>query len=303
MLAKEVLKLLIPHEDPCKIIDGTVGYGGHSSLILNTHRKAVLLGLDRDAEAIGHAEKILEFAGERVHLKKDNFSNLAECAAGIGWLSVDAVLLDLGISSPQIDSAERGFSLRLNGPLDMRMDCQARKTASHILNNASENELERIFREYGEIHRAGGLAAAILERRKSKPWETTLEFADFCNKHLGRQRRFGLQAATLCFQALRIEVNNELEELKKALESALKILSHGGRIAVISFHSIEDRIVKQFFHRESSDCVCPPEIPVCSCGHKKQLKVITKKPLTPSAEEIELNRRSSSAKLRVAEKL
>ncbi len=303
VLADEVLELLVPADRPLKVIDGTLGCGGHSERILRKNTQAVLLGIDRDEESIKKAKEVLKFAEDRVRLVKGRFSGLAEHAAGIGWLSADAVLLDVGVSSVQLDTPGRGFSHRLDGPLDMRMDSQEGRTASRILNGESEEELARIFREYGEIREARRLAGAVVERRRSKPWFGTLEFAEFCNGLLGPRRRPGLQAATLCFQALRIAVNGELDELRKGLEAVRKVLAPGGRMAVISFHSLEDRIVKQFFARESRDCICPPEIPVCVCSHRRSLNVLTRKPVEAGPEERLRNRRSVAAKLRAAEKI
>ena len=303
VLAREVLEYLIPETGECRVIDCTVGYGGHSSLILAKNRKAVLLGIDRDDEAIAAAEEVLKFAAGRFSLSRGNFSDLAELAAGKRWLSADVVLMDLGVSSPQIDSPRRGFSFKHDGPLDMRMDCHADRTASRFLNTAGVEDLEFAFREYGEIRESRRLARKIVERRNEKAWFGTLEFADFCNSVLGRQRRPGLQAATLCFQALRIAVNSELQELEKALPKAVELLRPGGRIAVISFHSLEDRIVKRYFVSEARDCICPPGLPVCCCGHKKILKIITRRPLEAGRDEVQENRRAGSAKMRVAEKI
>lgn len=303
VLQQEVLDLLIVKPGPLKIIDGTVGYGGHSSLILKNNAEAVLLGIDRDSEALAASKKVLSFAGERIHLIKDSFSNLGACAAGLGWHSVDALLLDLGVSSPQIDNPKRGFSYRLNGPLDMRMDGQSRETASRILNTYPYDELERIFREYGEILKSRKLAEEIVQRREKIQWMYTSELAELCNSIPGISRRGGPPAPSLCFQALRIEVNKELEELSKALVDGVRLLSKGGRIAVISFHSLEDRIVKQYFKRMACSCLCPPGLPVCICGHRRSLKIITKKPVTATENEISVNRRAAPAKLRVAEKL
>ena len=303
VLQQEVLNLLTVKTGPLRIIDGTVGYGGHSSLILKKYAEAVLLGIDRDSEALAAAEKILSFAGTRIHLVKDSFSNLGACAAGLGWHSVDALLLDLGVSSPQIDNPKRGFSYRLNGPLDMRMDGQSRETASRILNTYPYDGLERIFREYGEIIKSRKLAEEIVVRREKTPWMYTSELAELCNSIPGVSRRGGPPAPSLCFQALRIEVNKELEELTRALEDGVRLLAKGGRISVISFHSLEDRIVKQYFKKMACSCLCPPGLPICICGHKARLKIITKKPLVADENETGINRRASSAKLRVAEKI
>jgi len=303
VLPREVLDLLIVKTGPMKVIDGTVGYGGHSSLILKKNAEAVLLGIDRDGEALAAAEKVLSFAMDRIHLVKDSFSNLAACAAGLGWHSVDAILLDLGVSSPQIDNPLRGFSYRLDCPLDMRMDVQSRETASRILNTYPYEDLERIFREYGEIQKSRKLADEIVRRRSEKEWTHTAELADLCNSIPGIVRRGGPPAPSLCFQALRIEVNRELEELKKALEDSVKLLAPGGRIAVISFHSLEDRIVKQYFRMMASYCLCPPGLPICMCGHRQSFKLIAKKPVVATEDETRENRRAAPAKLRVAEKI
>jgi 16S rRNA (cytosine1402-N4)-methyltransferase len=302
VLYREVLEYLT-FDGPCRIIDGTIGSGGHSSLILKANPQAEILGLDRDGDALERAGEKLEFAGGRVRLKRGNFSELAEFAAEIGWNEVDAVLLDVGVSSPQIDDAGRGFSLRLDGPLDMRMDKRSQLTASRLLNRETETELARIFYEYGEERRSRRLAAAIVARRREKAFERTLEFAEFCESVLGKSRPGKLPVPTKCFQALRIAVNDELGELKRALEKAVPLLKKGGRLAAISFHSLEDRIVKEFFREQAASCVCPPELPVCVCKHQAQLKILTRKPLTARADEIKFNRRAASAKLRIAEKL
>lgn len=303
VLYREVVEYLGALKGPCRIIDGTLGSGGHSSLILQANPEAVLMGIDRDGDALKRAEEKLAFAADRVKLMRGNFSELADLAKSIGWESVDGILLDIGISSPQIDDAARGFALRLDGPLDMRMDKRSQVTASRILNNSSEVELARIFYEYGEERRSRRLARAVVERRKEKPFERTLEFADFCEKVLGKSRPGKLPTPTKCFQALRIAVNDELGELEKALEEALPLLNKGGKLAVISFHSLEDRMVKEFFKEQAASCVCPPGLPVCMCSHEAKIKILTRKPLTAKKDEIEFNRRAASAKLRIAEKL
>lgn len=303
VLYREVVDFLATGNEPCRLIDGTLGCGGHSSLILKANPQAQLLGIDRDGDALERAGEILDFAADRITLKRGNFSELADFAGEAGWDSVDAILLDIGISSPQIDDAERGFALRLDGPLDMRMDKRSPLTASRLLNNSGETELARIFYEYGEEKRSRRLARAIVERREEKPFERTLEFAEFCEKVLGKSRPGKLPTPTKVFQALRIAVNDELGELKKALRDAVPLLKKGGRLAVISFHSLEDRIVKEFFREQAASCVCPPGLPVCVCKHEAKVKILTRKPVTAKPDEIEFNRRAASAKLRVVEKL
>jgi 16S rRNA (cytosine1402-N4)-methyltransferase len=303
VLYREVLEYLSVFDGKCRIIDGTVGCGGHSSLILKANPEAELLGIDRDADALERAGESLKFAGERVRLEQANFSELANVANQIGWNEVDAILLDVGVSSPQIDDSTRGFALRLDGPLDMRMDKRSEITASRILNRKSEKELALIFYEYGEEGRSRRLARAVVERRNTKLFERTLEFASFCESVLGKSRPGKLPTPTKIFQALRIAVNNELEELEVALVEAVPLLKKGGRLALISFHSLEDRIVKEFFREQAASCVCQPGLPVCMCEHPAQVKILTRKPLTAQADEIEFNRRSASAKLRVAEKI
>ena len=302
VLYREVLEYLT-FAGPCRIIDGTLGSGGHSSLILKANPQAELLGIDRDGDALERAGENLKFAEKRIKLARGNFSELAVFAEEIGWDSVDAILLDVGISSPQIDDSKRGFALRLDGPLDMRMDKRSQLTASRILNYRDEVELARIFYEYGEEHRSRRLARAIVERREEKPFERTLEFAEFCESVLGKSRPGKLPTPTKCFQALRIAVNDELGELRQALSEAVPLLKKGGRIAVISFHSLEDRIVKEFFREQAASCICPPGMPLCICDHPAQVKILTRRLIKAQADEIEFNRRAASAKLRIAEKL
>ncbi|MDD5698670.1 MAG: 16S rRNA (cytosine(1402)-N(4))-methyltransferase RsmH [Victivallaceae bacterium] len=302
VLYREVTEYLT-FSGPCRIIDGTVGNGGHSSLLLKANPQAQLLGIDRDGDALERAGKTLEFARDRVRLVRGNFSWFAAAVREAGWTTVDGILLDIGVSSPQLDDAERGFSLRRDGPLDMRMDRQSPVTASRILNNSPEAELARIFRDYGEERRSRQLAREIVERRAEKPFGRTLEFAAFCETVLGKSRPGKLPMPTKCFQALRIAVNDELGELKRALTAAVPLLNCGGRLAVISFHSLEDRIVKEFFRNQAAACNCPPGLPVCVCKHSAQLKILTRRPVTARADETAYNRRASSAKLRVAEKV
>lgn len=304
VLPDEVLKFLAAEGGLRRVIDCTVGYGGHSSLILKNYGEAELLGLDRDADALEGARKALSFASARVHLERGEFASLAERAAEVGWTEVDAILLDLGISSPQIDDPQRGFSFRQDGPLDMRMDRRSPVSASRILNTAGEKELDRIFRIYGEIKHSFWLAQAVVKRRETAPWTGTKELAELCDKVLGRdRRRGGPPCPTLCFQALRIAVNDEIAQAEQALAAAVPLLRKGGRLVVISFHSLEDRIVKDFFRERSTVCKCPPDFPVCICDGKAELKTLTKKPVTASQDELDANPRAACAKLRAAEKI
>jgi 16S rRNA (cytosine1402-N4)-methyltransferase len=303
VMAKEVLEYVMPGTGKCKIVDCTVGYGGHSSLILLKNNNALLLGIDRDAAALCHARAKLTFAEDRTNLIKGKFSEVVSIMKSISWDRADGVLLDIGVSSPQIDEPDRGFSHRFNGPLDMRMDQRSSKTAAQILNHSSLEELAHIFRDYGEIRKPWKLAEAVVERRGEKPWFSTKELAELCNQVLDRPRKGGLPLPTLCFQALRIAVNDELRELEKALEGIIDVLNPGGRVVVLSYHSLEDRIVKNIFKREATECLCPPGLPICRCEHRARLKILTKKPLTAGKEEIEINRRAASAKMRAAERL
>jgi 16S rRNA (cytosine1402-N4)-methyltransferase len=286
-----------------RVIDGTLGCGGHSSLILEKNRQAELLGIDRDDEALERSAEVLAFAAGRIHLVRGSYSSLKDLATEVGWASVDAVLLDVGVSSPQLDDFSRGFSFRGDSPLDMRMDRRSPITAGWLLNNSPFEELSRIFREYGEVKGYGRLARAVVERRERKLWEGTGEFAELCEQVLGRARKGAPPAPTLCFQALRIAVNDELGELTRGLRAAKEILSPGGILAVISFHSLEDRIVKNFFRDEAAECHCPPGCPVCICGHRASLELLTRKPVVAQDDELAENRRAACAKLRVARKL
>lgn len=288
-----------------RVLDGTVGYGGHARALLQRLPQAELLGLDRDEEALrGAAEALREF-GPRVRLFQMRFSAMDTALSEAGWDRVDAVLLDLGVSSPQIDVPARGFSFRHDGPLDMRMDRRDRVTAATILNTWGEADLARVLAEYGEEPLARPLARAIVARRAVRPWERTLELAELVEQVAGRGRGRSrrLPPAMRTFQALRIAVNDELGELERALPAAVAALSPGGRLAVIAFHSLEDRLVKHFFREEARDCVCPPDCPVCLCGKTARLRTLTRKPLCASPEEAARNPRAASARLRVAERL
>ena len=303
VLWREVLThLTFPADRPARLIDGTIGGGGHSALLLKKYPQLELLGIDRDSAALTKAAETLAFAGERVKLHRGDYSTLAAAAKEHGWDKVDGILLDIGVSSPQLDHPERGFSWRADGPLDMRMDQRNPLTASRILNFADIDELTRIFREYGEEPKARKLAAAVVEAREKKPFAVTGDLVELCDRIIGRKPG-KLPAPTLAFQALRIAVNDELGELERALPDAVELLNKNGRLAVISFHSLEDRIVKEFFRAEAAECTCPPGLPLCVCGKVKRLEIVTRKGETASKEELAANRRAACARLRVAEKL
>ncbi len=302
VLPVEVLDYLAVRPGGC-YIDGTVGGGGHAELILRAAEGVRLLGIDRDDEALAAAGQRLAPFGEQVRLVKGRFSDLASLASQAGWNRLDGILLDVGVSSHQLDSAGRGFSFRQDGPLDMRMDRGGRLTAAALLNTATEFELRRIFRDYGEEPQAGRLARAVVEQRAVQPFARTSELAAVAERVVMRRRGETLPAATRCFQALRIAVNQELDELAGALEVAVDWLRPGGRLVVISFHSLEDRIVKNCFRLAAATCVCPPDFPVCRCGKQATLKILTRRPVQAGDEELARNRRAAPAKLRAAERL
>lgn len=285
-------------------IDGTAGGGGHSYEIASRLRGGRLIAIDRDADAIEAAGRRLAPFGDRVTLVRNNFSNIAQVCAELGIDRVSGVLLDLGVSSYQLDTAERGFSHNTDAPLDMRMDRSSALDAYTVVNSYSEDMLRRIIYEYGEERFAPRIAAAIVQRRAEKPIETTGELVDIIKSALpAAAKNGGHHPAKRTFQAIRIEVNGELGAIQPAIESAASLLVPHGRIAIITFHSLEDRIVKQTYAGLAQGCTCPPRIPVCVCNHKPTLEVITRKPILPSEEELEQNPRSRSAKLRIAEKL
>ena len=304
VLLKGVLEYLVfPVDRPARLIDGTLGGAGHTSALLEKYPLLEVLGIDRDDAALEASAARLAKYGDRVKFARGNYSECADIALEHGWKSVDGVLLDIGVSSPQFDIAERGFSWRNPGPLDMRMDRRSEVTAGRLLNRSSVEELTAIFRNYGEIKKARRLAEAVVETRKNMMFGTTDELVELCDKVLGRSKPGTLPAPTLVFQALRIAVNDELGELERGLRAASGILNKDGRVAVISFHSLEDRMVKNYFRDESVSCVCPPTLPVCCCNHKAALKVILKHPYTAEEDELAANSRSACAKLRVAQKL
>lgn len=304
VMTREVVEIFeLSAVPPKRIVDGTVGGGGHASALLRRFPSLEVLGIDRDRGALEAAAENCAFAADRITLTRGDFSAMPRLVRDIGWDKVDGILMDIGVSSPQLDRPERGFSWRSEGPLDMRMDDRSPLTAGRLLNQAPEEELARIFREYGELPQAKRLASAAVARRETAPFGTTFDLVELCDAVLGRAKPGKLPHPTLVFQALRIAVNDELGELDRALKNGVELLNKGGRIAVISFHSLEDRIVKNFFRDESTDCLCPPGLPVCRCGHFAKLRQVTRKPRVPTAEELTANRRAACAKLRAAEKI
>lgn len=299
VLLQEVLAALQPTTGGI-YIDGTVGAGGHAAAILTASAPdGQVFGFDQDDTALELARQQLAQFGQRAHLIHANFSQLGQMAALHRIPPVDGVLLDIGVSSMQLDQAGRGFSFQLEGPLDMRMNQGTGPTAAALVNHLPETELANLIFKYGEEPASRRIARAIV---KARPIEGTVVLAQIVARAIpGRRGKAKIHPATRTFQALRVAVNQELEVLEQALPQALALLKPKGRLAVISFNSLEDRIVKQYFRQEAQDCICPPEQPVCLCNHKASINIITKKPITPSAAEVDANPRARSAKLRVVE--
>lgn len=285
-------------------LDGTLGRAGHSREIARRLTSGRLICVDRDPAALEAAEKLLKPWQNRITLIHDNFSNLDQILQTAGVTAVDGMLFDLGVSSPQLDDASRGFSYRQDAPLDMRMDPTSALTAAELLNTWSLEELRRIFYEYGEERYAAVIAKAVVRAREHKTIQTTLEFAEIIKRAMPPAAlREKQHPAKRCFQAVRIAVNGELDALEPMLRAAANGLRTSGRLAVITFHSLEDRIVKQTIRALEKGCTCPPNFPVCVCGNRPQLRSVTRKPIVPDTAELTKNPRSRSAKLRVAEKL
>ena len=285
------------------IVDGTLGDGGHAELLLKNTTRIRVLGIDRDMRAIERAEKRLAPFRDRITLIHGNFSDIKAILKKANVMNVDGLLLDLGVSSPQLDSPDRGFSFMRNGPLDMRMDSSQKITAADLLVELPDEELVSVLKGYGEERFSKRIVRAIRQAQKQSAVKTTLQLSNIISSVIHASRQTKIHPATRTFQALRIAVNGELEHIKKALRDSVDVLQESARIIVISFHSLEDRIVKNFFKTEEKGCVCPPKIPICSCGHKQRLKIITRKPIIPAVEEVRRNSRASSAKLRVAERV
>lgn len=303
VLYEAVMAGLAPRPNGC-YIDATVGAGGHAEGVLNASKpEGRLLGIDADPQAVAVTRQRLVAFADRVTLVQGNFSQLVSMASARGFANVDGILFDLGLSSMQLAAPERGFSFQQDGPLDMRFDPSSLVTAADLVNELEERKLADILRRYGQEQQARRIARAIVSAR---PLHSTVQLSALIERAkaysvAGRRRRWEhIHPATKTFQALRIAVNDELSALSKALPQALDLLAKGGRLTVISFHSLEDRITKQFFEREARDCICPPGIPMCVCGHRARLSIITRHPIRPTEEEIAANPRSRSARLRIA---
>lgn len=286
-------------------VDGTVGGGGHSSGILaGIGENGRLLAIDQDTNALVAAKERLASYGEQVTFFHANFVEMPAIIDTYAPDGVDGILIDIGVSSPQIDDASRGFSYMHDAPLDMRMNKEAAFSAYNLVNEYDEDALERVLREYGEEKWSRRIAKIIVERRALAPIETTFQLVDCIERAIPKgAREKGSHVAKRSFQAIRIEVNHELDVLEKVLDEATERLKIGGRMAVITFHSLEDRIVKQHFRYLASDCICPPELPFCQCDKKATVKIITRKPIIASKEELAQNSRAGSAKLRIVEKI
>ena len=303
VMRNEVLHYLNVHMEGV-IVDGTLGDGGHTEFILkNTAPEIRVLAIDRDSSAIERASERLSPFRDRVTLVHGNLGDIKELAAENGITSVVGVLMDLGVSSPQLDTAGRGFSIQHDGPLDMRMDSSQKTSAADLLIKLSDAELASIIKDYGEERYAKRVVRAIRREQEERPITTTGQLSRIVARVVKSPRHSRIHPATRTFQALRIAVNDELEQLKTALAGMMGLLHSTARVAVISFHSLEDRIVKTFFRDEEKGCSCPPKIPICVCGRMPALKILTRKPLVPSEEEVAQNPRSCSAKLRVAERI
>lgn len=284
-------------------VDGTLGGGGHAyEVCRRLGEKGSIVGIDQDAAAIEAASARLKDFGEKVTIVRSNYCDMKSKLHELGIDKVDGIVLDLGVSSYQLDTAERGFSYREDAPLDMRMDTRQKMTARDIVNDYTEADLYRVIRDYGEDKFAKNIAKHIVQARAMKPVETTAELSEIIRASIPMkfQKKSG-HPAKRTFQAIRIELNRELDVLRDSLDDMIVLLNPGGRLCIITFHSLEDRIVKSAFRKNENPCTCPPDFPVCVCGKKSKGSIITKKPILPSEEELEYNSRSKSAKLRIFE--
>jgi len=302
VLADQVTELLLPAlEHGGVFVDATLGRGGHAAKVLQEAPHASLVGIDRDPVALEASRAHLKAFADRVRLTGGNFSELPSVLERLGIASVRGVLLDLGVSSPQLDEPERGFSFRTPGPLDMRMDPLRSLSADTVVNSYDEPRLALVIQSYGEERFARRIARAVV---KARPIADTAELAEVVKEAIpAATRRTGPHPARRTFQAIRIEVNDELGSLEKALPAAVDAMEPGGRMVVLAYHSLEDRIVKRFFVDQASGCVCPPSFPVCNCGAEARVRILTRRPIKPGADEMERNPRSSAAKLRAAERV
>ena len=303
VMKNEVLHYLNVHMEGV-IVDGTLGDGGHTEFILkNTAPEIRVFAIDRDRSAIERARERLSPFRDRVTLAYGNLGDLKSLAVQNGIIRIVGLLMDLGVSSPQLDTPGRGFSIQHDGPLDMRMDLSQKTSAADLLKKLSDAELIAIFKNFGEERYSKRIVRAIRKEQAERPITTTGQLSRIVAKVMVSPRHTRIHPATRTFQALRIAVNDELEQLKLALQDVIGLLNSTARLVVISFHSLEDRIVKTFFRDEQKGCSCPPKIPMCICGRTQTLKVLTRKPIVPSEEEVARNPRSVSAKLRVAERV
>jgi 16S rRNA (cytosine1402-N4)-methyltransferase len=304
VLLRETIDLVDP-EPGDVIVDATLGLGGHSREILERQPEARLIGLDQDTDAIEIAKRNLEAFGDRVTIVQTNFVNIRGTLSELGIDAVNGIMADLGVSSLQFDSETRGFSFRFDAPLDMRMDAEGEyPTAAELLQTLSQEEIANTIYQFGEERFSRRIARRIVERREAgNPVATTRELAELVERAVPRSKKDKIHPATRTFQGLRIAVNNELGVLENFLSDSVESLAPGGRLAVISFHSLEDRIVKQAFLKLSGRCQCPPRLPICQCGAVKKVEILTKKPVVPTETELSENPRSRSAKLRAVRKL
>lgn len=303
VLLEEVLKGLNIKEDGI-YVDGTLGGAGHSLEIVKRLKTGKIIGIDQDTNALDKSREVLKEHLDKVILVHDNYVNIKSVLEDLNIEKVDGILLDLGVSSHQLDTEERGFSHNKDAPLDMRMDSSKNFSAWNVVNEYSEDEITRILYEYGEEKWAKRISQFIIQERNVKPIDTTFELVSVIKKAIPKKVRMeGHHPAKKTFQAIRIEVNGELDVLKAAIKDMVEVLNPNGRLAIITFHSLEDRIVKEEFKELFKDCICPPEMPQCICDKRREINILTRKPIVPSKRELENNPRSRSSKLRVAEKI
>ncbi len=303
VLLREAVDLLAPRRGGV-YVDGTLGAGGHAAAVLERSAPdGIVIGLDRDLDAVERCTASLAKYGGRAIIRQANYRDLPSVLADLGYEAVDGVLLDLGVSWFHLKTPERGFSFMLDGPLDMRMDRNGPRTAADLVNGLSRDELARIIGEYGEERKAGAIARAIEKARARRPITSTVQLAEIVSSVFPPYPPRRIHPATLTFQALRIAVNDEVDALSEGVAAMIPLLKPGGRIAVITFHSLEDRIVKRAFVGAAKGCICPPKMPLCACGKKPELRILTHRPHMAGPEEVAQNPAARSAKLRAAEKL